>query len=854
MKRFDFDSIRQRLLARLRISNKWAQFLDNGVIANLIDVYAEGEAELARYLEYLLMEKKWLTAQNMSSLTHMARLISRKPRRPVSAAGFVIVSHTDETGVDRLSNLGRSFFDIDAESNYDNITLDSTVVGTATQALVPWTYSAVYTVPRGSIFTASNGTQFISTEAVQSRYLNVAFNTIKSDSDLYNNFLKAGGWNGIKYLKIPVIQGIQRKKILGIANGSRFETFSIEASNVEDANSSMSEDFFYIEVKDNGTGETEKWIEISNIRLAGPYDKVFETNVINDGGTLQIKFGDGVSGKLLTAGNTITIHYLETKGASGNIDAKYQIVDIAFPDNYVMTDPRQGNIVSKFLSCTNTYPLLGGRDAEDFENFRLEAPTSYLKSYATATKKEYEEKILKYSPINLGKLKVFADTSYTVNNLSTNISDLYCEVANEYTTIQNTLYITAIQANGEKIENAEDTFINPILKSMKNIKGPNDTLAYKEPNFIKFNVGARITTSSLEYSDSEISEYVKSAILNKYSILNTDFKSSFYNSVITATAKNFPFSDTAAIELEALADIDYNGTSLIEIDDTAGTELSNLLIAIPFKFDKIFASNAYLRGFKNYTTNSGFLIKANVNFIMSSSATKDRTFFLYDDRLDSAKMPTIEEAKELVADSDIPLPPLVNTINTGLGYDIKVYDETNEYYKNRQVRVAQFAYIDNITDDTFMIKAKDFAQFPYENRPYAVDNTGANAMFASDQVSADLKVAISDSSSSTLCYKINPDYIENVNIIFSENYDSPDSSDYAKGYLILPVSYFNITANMVDLSQGYTELARDITMLIQDQANIKIYARPKMNDFVPENEHDLIFIDDQDLTVETVHI
>ena len=212
MKRFDFDGIRQRLLARLRISNKWAQFLDNGVIANLIDVYAEGEAELARYLEYLLMEKKWLTAQNMSSLTHMARLISRKPRRPVSAAGFVIVSHTDETGVDRLSNLGRSFFDIDAESNYDNITLDSTVVGTATQALVPWTWSTVYTVPRGSIFTASNGTQFISTETAQSRYLNVAFNTIKSDPDQYNNFLKAGGWNGIKYLKIPVIQVFNERK------------------------------------------------------------------------------------------------------------------------------------------------------------------------------------------------------------------------------------------------------------------------------------------------------------------------------------------------------------------------------------------------------------------------------------------------------------------------------------------------------------------------------------------------------------------------------------------------------------------------------------------------------------------
>jgi hypothetical protein len=389
---------------------------------------------------------------------------------------------------------------------------------------------------------------------------------------------------------------------------------------------------------------------------------------------------------------------------------------------------------------------------------------------------------------------------------------------------------------------------------MKNIKGPNDTLAYKEPNFIKFDVGARITTSSLEYSDSEITEYVKAAILNKYSILNTDFKNSFYSSAVTAAAKNFPFSDTASIELECLANIDYDGTSLIEVDDTAGTEISNLLIAIPFKFDKIFANNAYLRGFKNYTVNSGFVIKANVNFIMSSSATKDRTFFLYDDRLDSVEMPTLEDAKNLVVDSSIPLPPLTNTLTTSLGYDIKVYDETNEHYRNRQTRVAQFAYIDSITDDTFMIKAKDFAQFPYENRPYVVDSTGANAMFSSDQVDSSVRAAISDSSSSTLCYKINTDYIDNVNIIFSENYDSPDSSDYAKGYLILPVSYFNITANMVDLSQGFNELARDITSLIRDQASIKIYARPKMVDFVPENEHDLIFVDDEDITVETVHI
>ena len=94
MKRFDQWAIRDRIMTRLQVQEDWANILGVSVIGNLIDVIAESNAELARYLEQLYNEKKWRNARNMSSLTHAADLISYKRQLPKSAIGYVIVSHT----------------------------------------------------------------------------------------------------------------------------------------------------------------------------------------------------------------------------------------------------------------------------------------------------------------------------------------------------------------------------------------------------------------------------------------------------------------------------------------------------------------------------------------------------------------------------------------------------------------------------------------------------------------------------------------------------------------------------------------------------------------------------------------
>ena len=120
----------------------------------------------------------------MSSLQTMGNLIGRKRQRAKSAIGYVIVSHTDRDGVERLSNYGSTFFDLDESSDYDNIDQEESANYIKKSALVPWTSPSVYEVPKGTIFTAANGTQFISTKTVKTRILSTPWSSIKNNYNI----------------------------------------------------------------------------------------------------------------------------------------------------------------------------------------------------------------------------------------------------------------------------------------------------------------------------------------------------------------------------------------------------------------------------------------------------------------------------------------------------------------------------------------------------------------------------------------------------------------------------------------------------------------------------------------------
>ncbi len=847
------------MIARLRLDNNWAMLLEDSTISSIVDVIAESEAEIARYGEYLLNEKKWKTAQNMTSIETMTDLISAKRRRPISATGFIVVSHTDEENVDRLINYGKYFFSLDNLSNYDNIIKDSSTTFSRSKALVPWTCDTSYTIPKGTIFTSKEGIQFIATESVSSRALKDTYASIQTSAIKKESFLKSGGWNGIKYIKVPIIQGTLKTADLGVANAERFETFILKDRTVEDASNQMSKDFFKVILTLPNSNDSEEWVEVENIKLAGPYDKVYETRLLPDSSGIQIKFGDGINGKMPLFESQISCSYLSTMGALGNVDFKYQITKMTLPNNQPMIDPRT-NTVSNFLSCMNISAVSGGEDLQSEDEFKRDAPLSYIDSYALSTIDNYEKQIMKASPLNLSRIKCFSSSEISSLDLPSTDNKL----GSTFNTRRPTLGISAVLASGEKIEDPDETFIKPLMKLLSKQKGPNDFFQYIEPNFIKFAVGATCKINDMLISDKQLNDDVTLSLLSKYSIFSTDFKDPLYLSKVNHKVLLNEYIESSNLLVEALANVSFEPEEIQVVHQQGETIISDSsLIAIPFKFDKIFSKNVMALGFKNYKQSSPYLLKIDINFNSSETmAKKNRTLFLYDNRIEnmSNAVLSLQESKKQAIDKTKKSPSpsvILQPKNGGLLSKIELFDETQNGYTNRQVRVAQFLTITDITDDTFMTNAKNLKTAPNELRPYDIDPlTGENKLYALDQVLEADRVSTSGEGTAitgTICYKRNNNYIPNIDIIFDEKYEDPNSIAYASGFLILPMAYLDFMSELSDNDIIDEEALREVlSILLKNNMEIKVHAIPNSTDFEPDNNNDLLFIDEKSVKTKRI--
>ena len=842
------------------VNLNWAILSQNGVIAAMMDAFADRLSEISRYAEYLLAEKKWTTAQNTSSLNTQIGLTGYKSHRMRSATSYIVVSHTDQSGANRLANYGRTFFNLDDRSNYDNITEDSDPQDPLrTQALVPWTYDTPYIIPQGTRFISANGVEFVSTQAIASRTLKEPYDIIVNSSSRYSAFLAAGKWEGIKYLKVPVIQGKIKTVTLGTAAGAKFESMILSLANCEDASNNVSSKFLVVKVNPTPLvpESAQPWVQIPNILLAGPLDKVFEiTNMPNYSGVI-FKFGDGITGQQLSANSAVTVSYLETAGKSGNIDKKYQVTAIAFPNGAQIIDPRT-NTVSNFLSVTNEGPILGGLDADSQEDIRANAPLDYLEYYAIATTTAYEEQIKQYAQIGLDKVKVFAGDSI---DLLTLIGDTTGSSRGPLVTgiSQSVLYVTAISSSGGVITNAQDTFVTPVTQAIGNLKAPTDTLVYIDPSFIRLRLNTTVYSDVTNQSDQDVINTESAALQASYSIFSMDFNTPFHNSEYVALTQSFPFVKYTDTFIEAIADmplttnnITFPSASLSPSGDNTspgGDTTYPILYKIGFKFNAIFGSNPYAQGFANYRQNSPYLLRIELQFINNPSAASslNRTFFLFDDRslydptylgapLQDAL--TINNAKYRNRDGS----PVVT--NGAVYTDWVRPDETSENY-NRAVRVAQYSYISSITDTAFISGARDFTKGPFEIRPYYVDSTGSNTIFTAADVTwpsgtVDPRVML---PGNVQCYQKDWRYIDYLDIDFLENYDMASSDVFATGSLIIPGDYFGFTSSITANEEQFVGALNNFV-------SIKAYAHPLLIDLEPQNWNEIIFVSDEDIKVE----
>lgn len=835
MKRFDQQSIENRLLTRLRVNLDWAMVSENATLRVVSAEYSESLAELARYMEYLFNELKWDNAVNLSSQVHLGSLLGRKPARRKSATGFVIVAATDAEGIDRLSNLGSSFFNLDDLSNYDDIEKNTSLLGTYTKTLTPWFYSEPFYVPKGSIFTASTGISFISTETVSSRILQEPYSVILRNESKLKAFKQKGGWEGIKYLKVPVIQGTLRTVDLGKVVSSKFETFKIASAKVENASNSISEGYLkFIVTMSNG--DQEEWVKVNSVLLADSYDKVFECYVNDEGTETLFRVGNGITGALLPEGATLSIQYLESAGASGNIETKYAITSMTFPANVQMIDPRT-NKVSRFLSCTNISNISGGQDAEDDLTYRENAPLAYMDSYTVGNTKKYTEYTKKNSPVRLSKLRIFKDTStktvFTVSDGSS-INDL----KESFDMILPTTKITALDLNNDVIEDYEDGFIKPLVKSMANIKNPSETIEYAEPVFIDIGFAVEAANSDSSLSAKDLEDAIKAAITLKCGIENVDFAATTQLSEVIKTVKSISGVDKLTIEMEAKAEVKYDDVELVETAE--GTEL----VIFPFEFNNLYNSDTLNAGFKNYKTNQRYPLRVDLAFTNLSTTENNRTFFLKDNRLNSSHTNLdLQTLKKYKGSNEMTESDHYTFNNT----EYRLYSETEDDFDKKDIRVAQFKYISGAITKAYLATLESFSISPSELRPYISDSSGNAKLFDASKVPANLTVAL-NSGSTTYCYKKNTEYIDKVDIMFDENYTSKTQG--AQGFVAIPLSYFGFNNKIASLEDE--ERVYQVKNLIKSYISLKVTAVPLTTNFEAGDDTLMSVRDSSDIRVNII--
>lgn len=587
----------------------------------MIESIAESEAEIARYGEYLLQELKWDTSRNFSSTKQMARLVGKKLDRKHSATGTIIVSHSDLEGVARYSFLGVNNFAIDAESNYDNQEKDESLTADSYKyALTPWLDTNVYTIPLNAVFSTKNGINFICAESKSIQTWVSNWSTVEKSYTALQSFKASDGWNGYKYLTIPVVQGDLKEVTLGTSDGTASQTFLVSSLDIEAADNYYTKQFCYIEITDTDNNTT-KWTEIQHLQTAESTDTVFEINILDDLSGTEIKFGDSTNGAIPSENSTIVFHFLETKGADGNVTDLYSFQN----EISGVTLPTNTKYASLSIGCQNMWPIIGGKDLETLSEFKANAETAYAKNYEILhTFTELLDNINTISPIPLIKVKTktYYETS-TINNTT-----LY----------KNIIGITGLTTGLTVLNTLEKSIFEKVINTELNSKVlSNKTIRYAEPDIVEIDSAIDVELKNPIISTDDFKLSIEDHLQNIYGKANLDTIDCYMQADLIKESLNYS-NNIGSIQSTSLFTIDCSSISYGSVENNNG-EIEDKYFLFTFTLPDVEMDMYSREGYCNRSLVDGneipYIFNINIadnktTFIIKETDNTINTAFLYD--------------------------------------------------------------------------------------------------------------------------------------------------------------------------------------------------------------------------------
>lgn len=198
--------------------------------------------------------------------------------------------------------------------------------------------------------------------------------TVKSDRQQYTfvtlqeHVLQGDGSGLYKNDAVEVFEGILKGYSFTVDSDER--RYIIPSTKIDTSTIRMA-------VYDNQTANQytvyEKASGIANIKSDTPAYWVYET----DGGTYEVKFGDGVFGKRPPLNGIVYVEYLETNGPDANDFSRFSLVG-SF-DGYENADVRISVVANS----------AGGADPEATSTIKLNAPRYFQSQNRAVTKDDY---------------------------------------------------------------------------------------------------------------------------------------------------------------------------------------------------------------------------------------------------------------------------------------------------------------------------------------------------------------------------------------------------------------------------------------------------------------------------------
>lgn len=246
----------------------------------------------------------------------------------------------------------------------------------------------------------------------------------------------------------------------------------------------------------------DQWALVDTFAYSGPTDKHFMVETDNTGAVF-IKFGDGRFGMKPTAGSYITSGVcFVTKGSKGNILANsIKAVPVVISNN--VSD----------ATCNNPYPAGGGSDPETFNQMKEHIPLSVRTLGVAITKQDFLDLAKSYPGVNKAAVDYECGRKLTVyispDNNETLASQGLCE------DVYNHLASHAPMTTWLNVKSAG------IMDIMLNME----------------------VTGKTGYSQEEIRSQVIQALMDRYSIYNSDIGGKVRLSDIYALIDNLSMVD-----------------------------------------------------------------------------------------------------------------------------------------------------------------------------------------------------------------------------------------------------------------------------------------------------------------------